>query len=91
MLVKVLGAIDLVAAASFLMMIFGIHVLFQVIVFCGGLLLAKGMFVVSGDILSVIDILSSLVLFGSLIFSVPIILLWIPAFLLLAKGFVSFL
>ncbi|MBX4196750.1 hypothetical protein KW805_04145 [Candidatus Pacearchaeota archaeon] len=91
MLVKILGAIDLVAAASFLMMIFGINVLFQVILFCGGLLLAKGMFVIGGDVLSVLDIAAALILFISLIFTLPVVILWVPAFLLLAKGFVSFL
>jgi len=89
--VRVLGAIDLVSAIAFLMLTFGVHPYVRFVLFCAGLLLLKGMFVFKGDILSVIDILSSIVLLLSLIFTLPSIILWIPTFLLMAKGVVSFM
>lgn len=90
MLVKVLGAIDLASAAAFLMLIFGIDVWLQFLVFCAGLLLLKGFFILTGDVLSGIDMVAALLLFLSIPFSLPSILLWIPAFFLMAKGVISF-
>jgi hypothetical protein len=91
MIVKILGGVDLAAAFAFLMMIFGTEVFSAYLLFCTGLLFVKGMFVLGGDILSIVDVFSALILFFSLFFMMPIILLWIPAFLLLAKGVLSFL
>lgn len=91
MLVKILGAIDIVSAIAFLGMIFGISYPMQFILFCAGLLLLKGLFIITGDVLSFIDLFASLLLFVSLFLALPIFLLWICAFLLIAKGFVSFL
>ena len=88
-LVKILGAIDLVAAFVFLGLIFGSQLPFQFILFPALLLLVKGLFVISGDVLSAIDVFAALILFVSISFSVFSILLWIPAFLLLAKGVIS--
>lgn len=88
--VKILGTLDLLSSIVFLMLIFGMHPYLQFLLFCAGLLLIKGLFVLKGDILSVFDLLSSIILLFSLIFSMPSILLWIPAFILLAKGVVSF-
>ena len=90
-LVKILGTIDLAAAIAFLMLAFSLNVFTQFLLFCIGLLFIKGSFVFTGDILSIIDLFSSLMLLLALFFSLPAILLWIPAFLLLAKGLVSFL
>jgi len=90
-MVKILGGIDLIAAFAFLMLIFGITPFVQFILFCAGLLVVKGLFIFTGDLLSFVDIFSSLVLLLSLFLTLPAILLWIPAFLLLAKGFVSFI
>ncbi|MFH1290216.1 MAG: hypothetical protein ABIH92_02290 [Nanoarchaeota archaeon] len=90
-LVKILGGIDLAAALAFLMLIFGMNVFHQYLVFCAGLLFIKGLFIFTGDILSGIDLFSALLLFLSIPFALPSILLWIPAFLLIAKGMVSFL
>ena len=90
-LVKILGTIDLAAAIAFLMLAFSLNVFTQFLLFCIGLLFIKGLFVFTGDILSIIDLFSSLMLLLALFFSLPAILLWIPAFLLLAKGLVSFL
>ncbi|MDO8460033.1 MAG: hypothetical protein Q7S74_02915 [Nanoarchaeota archaeon] len=90
-LVKVLGVIDLAGAIAFLMLIFGMNIFLQYLLFCAGLLLLKGMFIITGDFLSIIDIFSSVILFLSLLFNMPAILLWIPAFFLLAKGTVSFI
>ena len=91
MIVKVLGAIDLVAALAFLMLVFGMDVWFQYMLFCAGLLFIKGLFVLGGDVLSVIDLVSSAILLLSIFFTLPVAFLWVPAFLLFAKGVVSFL
>lgn len=90
MLVKILGAVDLAAAVAFLMLIFGMNVFTQFLLFCAILLFVKGMFILMGDVLSVVDIFSAIILILSISFSLPAVLLWIPAFLLLAKGVVSF-
>jgi len=90
-LVKILGVIDIISAITFLMLTFSMQPYFQLILFCAGLLLLKGMFIFTGDILSMIDLFSSIVLLLSLLFTLPAIILWVPAFLLLAKGIVSFL
>lgn len=90
MLVKILGGIDLLSAFVFLMLIFGVHPYFQIILFCSGLLFLKGLFVFTGEPLSLIDMVSSILLIFSIFMGLPTILLWVPAFLLLAKGIVSF-
>lgn len=90
--VKILGCIDLIASLTFLMIIFGISPWLQLILFCSGLLLMKGMMIFTGEVpLSVIDLFSSLMLILSIFLDLPAVLLWIPAFLLMAKGIVSFL
>jgi hypothetical protein len=91
MIVKLLGAIDIAAAIAFLMLVFGMQPYLQFMLFCAGLLLLKGMFVFTGDVLSVIDVVSTILLILSIFVTLPSALLWAPAFLLLAKGFVSFL
>lgn len=89
-LVKILGGIDIAAASAFFMLIFGVDVVPQFLVFCAGLLLLKGMFIFMGDVLSGVDLIAAFLLFISMAFTLPSVLLWIPAFFLLAKGFVSF-
>ena len=90
LILRILGGIDLIAALTFLMLSFGINVYPQILVFSAGLLIVKGMFIFTGDILSFIDLFSALALLISVFFSLPAIILWMPTFLLLAKGFVSF-
>jgi hypothetical protein len=90
-LVKVLGGLDLLAALVFLMLTFGFDVQMRFLLFFAGLLFVKGLFVFSGDVLSVVDLFSALMLILTVFFTLPAILLWIPAFLLIAKGFVSFI
>jgi len=89
MIVKLLGAIDLASALAFLLMTFGIDPFTQYILFCAGLLFFKGLFIFTGDILSGVDLFASLMLILSLFIALPAILIWIPTFLLLAKGVVS--
>ena len=91
MIVKILGGIDLAASLAFLMMIFGAGVFIQFLLFCAGLLFMKGLFVFTGNALSIVDLFSALLLILAIFFPLPAILLWIPAFLLLAKGVVSFI
>jgi len=90
MLVKILGAIDIASAIAFLMLVFGTKPIIQFLLFCSCLLFLKGLFVFTGDVLSIVDLFSSAFLILSIFFSLPVIFLWIPAFLLLAKGVVSF-
>src|SRR3989338_2841551 len=90
-IVKILGCIDLAAALALLLLVFGMHVMPQYLLFCAGLLFLKSLFILSGDILSAIDLVSSIILILSLFFMLPVALLWIPAFFLLSKGFVIFL
>ena len=91
MLVKILGAVDIVAALSFLMIAFGIRPPIMLILFSAGLLFLKGLFIIKGDILSAVDIFSSISLLVSIFVTPPIIIIWIPSFLLLSKGVVSFM
>lgn len=91
MLVKILGGIDLFAAFVFLALIFGTEVPFQFLIFPAILLLVKGLFVVTGDVLSVVDLFSAAVLVIAIFITPFSILLWIPAFLLLSKGVLSFI
>ena len=90
-LVRILGGIDLLSAFVFLMLAFSINPWLQLILFCAGLLILKGMFAFTGEPLSVIDLVSAVCLLISIFFTLPTILIWVPAFLLLAKGIVSFL
>lgn len=83
---KILGMIDLFSAVGFLMLVFGINPPLQYIFFCGGLLFMKGLFVLTGDFFSIFDLIFSIILFLSLLFTIPQVLLWWPAFLLFAKG-----
>ena len=90
--VKILGGIDLAAAVVFLMLIFGIDAYTQVFLFAAGLLFVKGLFIITGEIvLSTIDLGSSILLIIAIFLPLPIVLAWIPAFLLTAKGVISFL
>ena len=90
-LVKILGGIDILAAIAFLMLTFGMEVFFVYLVFCAALLFLKGLFAFTGDVLSFIDLFAAVLLVLSIFFSLPAVLLWIPTFLLLAKGVVSFI
>lgn len=90
LLLKILGLIDLIAASTFLMLIFGINPLLPLVLFSAGLLLLKGLFIITGDVLSLIDLTGSVVLLITLLITIPSIISWALAFLLLAKGVVSF-
>jgi len=91
-LVKLLGAIDMLAALLFLMQAFGIDPYVRILLFVGGLLLVKGLFIFTGEIvLSAIDLFAALFLLVSIFFTLPIIIPWACAFLLIAKGVVSFI
>ena len=90
MIVKVLGAIDLIAGFTFLIMIFGFEPFLPLILFSAGLLFMKGLFALTGDILSFLDLLSSFTLILSIFLGLPMFWLWTLAFLLFAKAMVSF-
>ncbi len=90
-LVKILGAVDLAAAGALLIVIFDIPVFVPYFMFCAGLLFLKGLFALTGDILSFIDLVASFTILLSIFFTPFSFLLWTLTFLLIAKGFVSFL
>lgn len=91
MLVKILGTIDVICAIVLLSAVFGINPLTPILLGCAVLLFLKGLFILQGDLLSIIDIIASLIFVITIFFTLPTILLWVPSFLLLAKGIVSFL
>lgn len=91
MLVKILGAIDIIASITVLALIFGIEPLTPLVIFSSSLLGLKGLFILTGDMLSSVDLISATGLILSLIFTLPPLMLWIIFFVLLAKGFISFL
>lgn len=91
MLVKILGGIDLLGFVILLSGIFGLEPFIQLALFAAGLLLVKGLFIFGGEPLSLIDLASGVTILLSLLFTLPAFLLWILAFLLLAKGIVSFI
>ncbi len=90
-LLKILGTIDLIGAGMFLLLIFGVAPPLPFLLFSAGLLLAKSMFLVTGEPLSAIDLISSILLFSSLLITLPTLLVWTPALLLMAKGAGSFI
>ena len=90
-LVKILGALDLLTAVVLLSFVFGISPWIQLILFCAGLLFIKGLFIFTGEPLSLIDLSASATLILSVWFSPWLWLLWSLSFLLLSKGVVSFL
>ena len=90
-IVKILGGIDLASSIVFLFLIFGVSLPYQFLLFPAMLLFMKGLFVLMGDALSVLDIFASIILLLAIFITMPPILLWIPTFLLLAKGIVSFI
>lgn len=91
LLLKILGGIDLASALAFLMLSFGMNVVGQYLFFCAVLLLVKGLFIFKGEMLSAIDVVASFLLILSIFFTLPTLWLWIPSFLLVAKGLMSFL
>ncbi|MBM3232276.1 hypothetical protein FJZ21_02775 [Candidatus Pacearchaeota archaeon] len=90
-LVKILGAIDFVAAIILLCMIFSLDLPLQLLLVTGGLLFVKSLFILSGDFLSVIDLFASITLFIGIFFTPWIFLLWILSLFLMSKGAASFL
>lgn len=91
MLVKILGAIDLISSIVLLMIVFGITPWIQILLFCAGLLFLKGLFILTGEPLSAIDLISSVTLLVSIFFMPWSGVVWILSLLLLAKGSVSLL
>ena len=75
MLVKILGAVDLLAAFTFLMLAFGLSPFFQLTLFYAGLLGVKGLFAFTGDALSFLDLFATVLLLISVFFTLPAILI----------------
>jgi len=88
---KILGAIDLAAALAFLMLVFGLSVFTQFLLFSSGLIFFKGLFsAFTWDILGFVDLFAALMLLLAIFFTLPSILLWVPCLLLFSKGLISF-
>ena len=91
-LVKILGVLDLIGAIIYLVQVFGIKVPYMAVLFIALLLFLKGLFVLKGEfVLSFIDLFAGIFLILSILFSLPIFILWIMSFLMIAKGVVSFM
>ncbi len=91
LMLRLLGALDLISSVVFLMLIFGITPWVPLVLFCAGLLFLKGLFILTGEPLSAIDLLASITLVVSIMIVPWSSLLWLLSLLLLAKGMVSFL
>ena len=91
MLVKLLGGIDLVCGITFLLLVVQVDVYTRILLLCAMFLFMKGLLVFTGDVLSGVDIVASLLLLSAVIFSIPVLVLWIFALALFAKGGASFL
>ncbi len=92
MMLKILGGIDIAGAIAFMLLSFRIEVFPSFIIFCAALLFMKGLFIITGEILlSSLDILFSIILIISMFLTLPLVIVWIPTFLLLAKGTTSFI
>jgi len=92
MLVKVLGAIDILAALIFLSAALGAKASPEILIFFAVLLFIKGfVFSLMGDWLSIQDVFYSLLLLLLVIFNLPAWLLLVATFLLIAKGAFSYL
>lgn len=90
MLVKILGALDIVAALMLLIAGIGFKLPYMVVLFFGLLLLVKGLIFIT-DFASWFDILGALILFLSLVIGLPSWLFLIPCLLIFQKGILSFL
>ena len=90
MLVKILGTLDLIAAITLLLIIFGVSPYIPLLLFCAGLLFLKGLFILTGEPLSLIDLLASGTFLLAIFITPWSFLLWVLTLLLMAKGIVSF-
>jgi len=92
MIVKILGAIDILAALVFLSVALGVKAPSEILIFFAVILFIKGLiFSLTGDLLSMQDVIYSLLLFTLIIFNLPAWILLVATFLLIAKGSLSFL
>ena len=91
MIVRILGAIDVICSLTLLCIIFGITPYSPLLLFCAGLLFLKGLFIFTGEPLSLIDLLASATFIFTIFMAPWSLLLWMLTLLLLAKGIVSFL
>ena len=89
MLVKILGILDLVAAAIFFALSFKLSIPSSILIFFIVILFLKGAFILTRSIASAFDLFGAIILLLSLSFTIPKILLIIAAILLLQKGFLS--
>jgi len=92
MIVKILGIIDIFAAAFFWVFAsYGI-IPSNIITILALIILVKGaVFLIAKDIASILDVLAALVMFASLNFTLPFILPTLVVFYLLQKGIFSLL
>ena len=89
MLVKILGVLDLVAAALLFALSANLVIPDKVLIFFIVILFLKGAFILTRSIASAFDLFAAIILLSSLYFTIPKILLIIASILLLQKGFFS--
>ena len=90
MILKILGAFDIISAILFWLYAFFHIIPSSFIVFTAFYLIIKGVFfLISADIASALDILSSLLIFLSLTFTLPKIIVILIVIYLLQKGIFS--
>jgi len=93
MIVKILGALDILVALCFWIFgVFHINILSSFILILGFFLLIKGIvFATTLNITSIIDIVCSLIIIGSTSMTMPIIIVIIVSLFLVQKGVFSML
>ena len=89
MLVKVLGAIDLIISLIIFSHSWGLTLPGEVLIVMAVILFIKGIFIFTGDIASGMDWIVGIVLIIESFFVLPVFVLIIAGFLLLQKGFLS--
>lgn len=88
MMLILLGLVDMFAAAILGLMVYGMVLKWIMIIF-GIILLIKGIIFIKSPA-SIIDLSAGAVLILGVFFSIPSIVLWIAAILLVQKGIFSF-
>jgi len=89
MLIKILGAIDLIISLAIFSQSWGLDIPKTMVIVFATILFIKGLFIITGDIASVLDWIVAIVLIIEIFYNLPAFILIIAGFLLLQKGFLS--
>lgn len=91
MIVKLLGAIDLIVGFMFIIISFGVDINNTWIIVGAVLIGVKGLFILTKNLVSLIDLIAAGILLLSMVVDIPRAILLIIGFFTLQKGFLSFL